>query len=162
MCGHPEAGSDETAASQAVRIVLAEDHQVVRRGLQLILEAEPDLEVVGQVGDIASLRTCVRELAPEVPVLDLNMPGGLALDVIPDLRAQAPDTQIVVLTMEAEAAFVRQARRAGALGYVLKESADTEVVRAVRLAAAGEPYLNRHLAARLIFEGTLSESPTER
>jgi two-component system response regulator NreC len=155
----PEAESNDTTAPQPVRVVLAEDHQVVRRGLQLILEAEPGFEVVGQVGNIASLRTCVRELAPDVLVLDLNMPGGLALDVIPELRTQAPDTQIVVLTMEADVAFVRQARRAGALGYVLKESADTEVVHAVHLAAAGEPYVNRHVAARLVFERTLSEGP---
>ena len=159
MSGHPEAASNDMIAPQPVRVVLAEDHQVVRRGLQLILEAEPDFEVVGQIGNIASLRTCVRELSPDVLVLDLNMPGGLALDVIPDLRAQAPDTQIVVLTMEADVAFVRQARRAGALGYVLKESADTEVVHAVRLAAAGEPYVNRHVAARLVLERTLSEGP---
>jgi two-component system, NarL family, response regulator NreC len=159
MSGHPEAGPDQTAARGRVRVVLAEDHQIVRRGLQLILEAEPDFEVVGQAGDIPSLRACVRELAPDVLILDLNMPGGPSLDVIPELRAEAPDTQIVVLTMEADTAFLRQARRAGALGYVLKESADSEIVRAVRAAATGEPYVNRHLAARLIFERALGEGP---
>jgi two-component system, NarL family, response regulator NreC len=159
MSGHPSAGVNDTAASAPVRIVLAEDHQVVRRGLQLVLDGEPDFEVVGHAGDVTSARARVREHRPDVLVLDLNMPGGMALEAIPALRAEAPETQIVVLTMEAEMAFVRRARQAGALGYVLKESADSELVKAVRSAAAGRSYLNRRLAARLIVERTLGESP---
>jgi two-component system response regulator NreC len=132
-----------------LQIVLADDHQVVRGGLKLLLEAEPDFEVVAEAGDIASTRRCVREHHPSVLVLDLNMPGGHVLDSIPGLRSDAPNTQIVVLTMRDEA-FVEEARRAGALGYVLKDEAGTELVTAIRRAAGGERYISRQLADRLV------------
>ena len=142
-----------------VRIVLAEDHQVVRRGLQLVLDGEDDLTVVDQAGDVPAVHACVRRHQPDVLVLDLNMPGGVPLDAIPKLRAEAPEMQIVVLTMEADPALVRAARRAGALGYVLKESADADLVAAVRRAVAGEGYLNRQLAARLVADRTRRDGP---
>lgn len=135
---------------RSVRVVLAEDHRVVRRGLQLVLDSEPDLAVVAQAGDVSEARSLVRTHEPDVLVLDLSMPGGSSLEAIPKLRTEAPSTQIVVLTMEDDPSLVRAARRAGALGYVLKESADTDLVDAVRRAAAGHPYLNRSLAAKLI------------
>jgi two-component system, NarL family, response regulator NreC len=133
-----------------VQIVLADDHQVVRGGLKHLLEAEPDFEVVAEAGDIASTRRCVRERQPSVLVLDLNMPGGRVLDSIPALRSDAPDTQIVVLTMRDDLAFVDEARRAGAIGYVLKEEAGAALVTAIRRATEGERYINRQLAARLV------------
>jgi two-component system, NarL family, response regulator NreC len=142
------------AGPQQLRIIVAEDHRVVRRGLQLVLDCEPDLSVVAQAGTVAEARALVREHAPHVLVLDLSMPGGSSLEAIPALRSEAPNTQIVVLTMEDDPALVRAARRAGALAYVLKEAADTDLVAAVRRAAAGEPYLNRRLAARLIAQHT--------
>jgi two-component system response regulator NreC len=154
----PDHGDGRTHEGvRAVRVVLAEDHQVVRRGLQLVLDSEPDLRVVAQAGDVVSARALVRQHAPEVLVLDLTMPGGSSLEAIPALREEAPGTQIVVLTMEDDPALVRAARRAGALGYVLKESADADLVSAVRRAAAGEPYLNRQLAARLIAARTVEQ-----
>jgi two-component system, NarL family, response regulator NreC len=136
--------------SQTLRIVLADDHEIVRGGLKLLLEAEPDIEVVAEAGDIDAVRTCVRHHRPTVLVLDLNMPGKPVLDAIPGLRAEAPDTQIVVLTMRDDAAFVEEARRAGALGYVLKEAAGSELIDAIRRAADRQPYINRHLAGRLV------------
>ncbi len=90
-------------------------------------------------------------------MLDLSMPGGSSLEAIPTLREESPDTQIVVLTMEDDPALVRAARRAGALGYVLKESAHADLVDAVRRAAVGEAYLNRQLAARLIAARTAEQ-----
>jgi two-component system response regulator NreC len=87
-----------------------------------------------------------------VLVLDLNMPGGSSLEAIPQIRGESPDTQIVVLTMQQEPAFAREALSAGALGYVLKEAADEELVEAVRRAAAGESYLNPRLGARIAAE----------
>lgn len=151
------AGLDDGPPSQPVRIVLAEDHQVVRRGLQLVLESEPGLTVVAQAGDTASARAGVRQYQPDVLVLDLNMPGGSSLELIPKLRAEAPDTRIVVLTMEEEPAFVRAVRQAGALGYVLKEASDTELIAAVHSVAAGEAYLQRRLAERLIADRLRTE-----
>jgi two-component system, NarL family, response regulator NreC len=143
-----------TAAPDRIRIVLADDHRLVRRGLQMVLDAEPDLEVVAQAGDIVAARRCVLEHRPDVLVVDLNMPGPTTLDAIPSLRADAPETQIVVLTMQPEPRYARAARHAGALGYVLKEAADAELVSAVRLAAAGEAFLNRELATRLVVDST--------
>jgi two-component system response regulator NreC len=139
-------------SQKMLKIVLADDHQVVRGGLRLLLESEPDFEVVAEAGEIASARRCVREHSPSVLVLDLNMPGGSVLDAIPGLRSEAPDTQIVVLTMRDDLAFVEEARQAGALGYVLKEEAGTELVTAIRRAAGGERYINRQLAGRLVVE----------
>jgi two-component system response regulator NreC len=145
---------DASAASAAhpIRIVLADDHAVVRRGLARPHDAEPGFEVVASVGDVeAALRT-TRGHKPDVLVLDLNMPGGSSLDAIPRIRSASPQTQIAVLTMQDEPAFARQALSAGALAYVLKEAADDELVTAVRRAAAGETYLNPQLGARMAAE----------
>lgn len=137
------------STGQPVRIVVADDHKVVRRGIQLLLDLEPDFTVVGVAGDIASVRVMVREHQPDVLVLDLHMPGGSVFDAIPRLLAESPATRIVVLTMEAEGASVRAARSAGALGYVIKEAAESELTVAVRRAAAGETYMNRRMASEL-------------
>ena len=133
-----------------LNIVLADDHEVVRGGLKLLLETEPDFEVVAEAGDVDTARRCVRKHHPNVLVLDLNMPGKPVLEAIPGLRAEAPATQIVVLTMRDDLAFVEEARRAGAVGYVLKESAGSDLVDAIRRAAVGERYMNRTLAERLV------------
>src|SRR5471032_1627327 len=135
-----------------IRIVIADDHAVVRSGLRLLLEAESDFEVVAEAGDVDAARRYVRGHHPAVLVLDLNMPGGSSLDAIPLIRTEAVETQIVVLTMQEEPAFAREALSAGALGYVLKEAADDELVEAVRRAAAGESYLNPRLGARIASE----------
>jgi two-component system response regulator NreC len=100
----------------------------------------------------------VRGHHPDVLLLDLNMPGGSGLDLIPRLLEQAPETRIVVLTMQRDPAFARHALRAGAVGYVLKDAADGELVLAVRLAARGQTYLNPQLGARLASE-PLGERP---
>ena len=141
-----------TAAEPSIRIVIADDHAVVRSGLRLLLEAEPDFEVVAEGGDVESARRYVRGHHPAVLVLDLNMPGGSSLEAIPVIREECPDTQVVVLTMQEEPAFARQALSAGATGYVLKEAADSELVEAVRRAAVGETYLNPGLGARIARE----------
>lgn len=142
----------DSGASPEVRIVLADDHQVVRRGLHLLLDGERGFKVVAEAGDVETARRYVRGHHPTVLVLDLNMPGGSSLQAIPELRAESPETQIVVLTMQDEPSYAREALGAGALGYVLKEAADTELVEAVRRAAAGEIYLNPRLGARIAAE----------
>jgi two-component system, NarL family, response regulator NreC len=139
-------------ASAPIRIVLADDHQVVRSGLRMVLDAEDGLEVVAEAIDVDSARRYVLGYHPEVLVLDLNMPGSSSLEAIPSLRTEFPDTEIVVLTMQQEPAFARAALGAGALGYVLKEAADEELVEAVRKAAAGQRYLNPGLGARIASE----------
>jgi two-component system response regulator NreC len=144
-----------------VTIVLADDHSVVRSGLRMLLDAEPGFEVVAEAGDVESATRYVRGHRPSVLILDLNMPGEPSLPAIPTLREQFPDTQIVVLTMQNDPAFAREAMRAGALGYVLKEAADAELVEAVRLAADGRTYLHPELGARLAAEPSSPSRPPD-
>jgi two-component system, NarL family, response regulator NreC len=143
-----EQHSDGTGPRR-IRIVLADDHAVVRSGLRLLLDAERGFEVVGEAGDVQGARGQVRAEQPDVLVLDLNMPGGSSLEAIPAIRAESPGTQIVVLTMQQEPAFARYALSAGAIGYVLKDAADDELVEAIRRAAEDESYLNPRLGARM-------------
>lgn len=135
-----------------IRVVIADDHAVVRRGLRQLLDAEEGCEVVAEAADLEGARRYVRGHHPDILVLDLNLPEGLSLGAIPELRAEFPDTRIVVLTMQNEPAYARQALGAGALGYVLKEAAESELVEAVHRAAAGDTYLNPRLGARLAAE----------
>jgi two-component system response regulator NreC len=144
--------SERPASAKPIRIVLADDHAVVRSGLRMLLDSERDFEVVAEASDVEGARRYVRGHHPGVLVLDLNMPGGSSLEAIPAIREESPGTQIVILTMQQEPAFAREALRAGALGYVLKEAADEELVEAVRRAAAGESYLNPRLGARIASE----------
>jgi two-component system response regulator NreC len=144
--------ADRAEKHDAVRIVIADDHAVVRSGLRMLLDSESGFEVVAEAGDVDSARRYVRGHHPAVLVLDLNMPGGSSLEAIPDLREEFPETQIVVLTMQDDPAFAREAMRAGALGYVLKEAADAELVEAVRDASEGRTYLHPRLGARLAAE----------
>jgi two-component system response regulator NreC len=136
----------------SIRIVLADDHAVVRTGLKLVLESEPDIEVVAEAGDADAAQRYVRGHHPDVLVLDFNMPGRSVLEVIPELVAEFPETRIVILTMQDEPAFARETLAAGAMAYVLKESADAELVEAIRRVAAGETYLNPALGARMARE----------
>ena len=142
----------ESEESAAITIVLADDHTVVRSALRMLLDAEADFEVVAEAGDADSAARYVLGHKPRVLILDLNMPGRSGLEAIPSLRERFPATQIVVLTMQRDAAFAREAMRAGALGYILKEAADEELVRAVRMAAEGETYLQPELGARMAAE----------
>ena len=148
----PESAGDGEDSATTIRIVLADDHTVVRSGLQLLLDNEPDFEVVAQASDVENARRYVRGHHPRVLVLDLNMGGELSIESIPLIREESPDTQIVVLTMQTEPAFAREALAAGALGYVLKDAAEHELVEAVRNAAVGESYLNPRLGARIAVE----------
>ena len=149
------ASGDEGAPAETIRIVLADDHQVVRSGLRMLLDGEDGFEVVAEASDVDGAARYVRGHHPDVLVLDLNMPGGSSLEAIPLIREQSPGTQIVVLTMQQEPAFAREALGAGALGYVLKEAADDELVEAVRRAAVGDSYLNPRLGARVASEPPL-------
>jgi two-component system, NarL family, response regulator NreC len=151
---------------EGISIVLADDHTVVRRALRLLLDEEPGFEVVAEAEDAEGAVRYVRGHKPTVLILDLNMPGRPSLEAIPEIRAASPGTKLVVLTMQKEPAFARQALQLGVLGYVLKEAADDELVQAVRRAAAGETYLQPALGARLAAEpndagGDLSERETD-
>lgn len=135
--------------TETITIVLADDHSVVRSGLRMLLEAEPDIEVLAEAGDVDAARRYTLGHKPTVLVLDLNMPGGSSLETIPTIAEVSPDTSVVVLTMQEDPAFAREALRAGARGYVLKHAAGTELVQAIRTAASGGTWLNPDLGARM-------------
>jgi two-component system response regulator NreC len=139
-----------TAGQRTISIVLADDHTVVRSGLRLLLDAEEDFQVVAEAADAEGALRTVLGHKPRVLVLDLNMPGEMtSLEAIPAVCERSPETAVVVLTMQEDPSFARHALRAGALAYVLKDSANTELVEAVRRAAAGQTYLAPRLGAVL-------------
>jgi two-component system response regulator NreC len=140
--------SAERADRSKTTVVLADDHAVVRRGLRMLVDAEPEMQVLAEAADIADAERLTRAHRPRVLVLDLNMPGGSSLEAIPRLRESSPDVAIVVLTVQDDPVFARQALQAGALGFVLKEAAEEELLQAIRNAAAGDTYLNPRLERR--------------
>ncbi|HET6548405.1 MAG TPA: response regulator transcription factor [Solirubrobacter sp.] len=159
------AGAWETGPVRAERadrsqttVVIADDHTVVRQGLRLLIDNEDGLQVLAEAGTVPDAERLTRAHRPTVLVLDLNMPGGSSLEAIPRLREH---TAIVVLTMQDDPAFARQAFQAGALGFVLKEAADEELLEAIHLAAAGDTYLNPRLGARMAAAPTESAGPPD-
>jgi two-component system, NarL family, response regulator NreC len=150
----PMKGEDDPtpSAGDSISIVLADDHAVVRSALRMLLDAEEDLEVIAEAGDVGETVRYVLGHRPDILILDLNMPGGPSLQAVPEIREASPETAIVVLTMQSEPVFAREAMQAGVLGYILKEAADSELVKAVRLAAKGKTYLQPKLGARLAAE----------
>jgi DNA-binding NarL/FixJ family response regulator len=134
----------------SIRVLLVDDHAILRAGLRRVLEAEDDIVVVGEAesGERAIFEALAEK--PDVVVLDVVMPGASGIDVAPKLLATLPTTKILFLSMQDDPRYVRAAFDAGASGYVLKEAADTEVVAAVRAVARGERYVHPALGARLV------------
>ena len=163
---HAHIGGDP---NRPVKVVIADDHAVVRSGLRALLEGEPDIEVVAEAEDVPATVRYVGAHRPSVLVLDLHMAGEDSITALPQIREASPDTRIVMLTMDADTVFAREALREGATGYVLKQSANSELVAAVRQALEGRTYLNPELGARLAAEpaeaegapGDLSEREAE-
>ncbi len=137
------------AVRRPIRVVLADNHTAMRRTLRLLLDSEEDLEVVAEAEDLSAVLRHVNHERPQVLVLDLGMYNGSSLEAIRRLRQQAPDSEIVVLTMEQSPGFARRAIDAGAVGFVLKDRADSELPNAVRSAARGEPYVSAYVSAGL-------------
>jgi two-component system response regulator NreC len=126
----------------AISIILADDHPVVRRGMQTILEREADFSIVGVAADGLETVRLTERLKPEILVLDLMMPGLSGLEALRILRERSPRTKIVILSMYSSSAFIAQALQSGAIGYVLKGCTEENLVRAVREAAAGRRFLS--------------------
>ena len=132
------------------RVLIVDDHAVVRSGLKLVLEADEGIEPVGEAGTARDAIFEARSLKPDVILLDVVMPDQSGLEIIPTLLHENPDTKILVLSMQDDPRYVREAFDAGASGYVLKEAADSEVVAAVREVAGGGRYVDPELGARLV------------
>ena len=133
----------------SVRVVIVDDHAVVRSGLRLLLDAEDDIETVGEAGTARDAVFEVRAQKPDVVLMDVVLPDKTGIEATPDVLKEAPEAKVLVLSMQDDPSYVRQAFAAGAAGYVLKEAADTEVVAAVREVAGGGRYVHPGLGARL-------------
>jgi two-component system, NarL family, response regulator NreC len=134
----------------SIRILVVDDHAVVRTGLRRVLDAEPDIETVAEAATAEGAVFEAIDHKPDIVLLDLMMPGKSGIDGMPALIQAVPEAKILILSMQDDPRYVREAFEAGASGYVLKEAADTEVVSAGRAVAAGERYVHPALGARLI------------
>jgi two-component system, NarL family, response regulator NreC len=132
------------------QVLIVDDHAVVRSGLRLLLDAQADLKVVGEAGDMRSAVFEARALKPDVILMDVVMPGASGIDATTAVLKEAPEAKVLVLSMQDDPRYVREAFSAGARGYVLKEGADAELVDAVREVAAGGRYVHPELGARLV------------
>jgi DNA-binding NarL/FixJ family response regulator len=135
--------------ARRLRILLADDHVTMRRGLCLLIDNEPDMQVVSEVSDGgAALREAAAQ-KPDVVVMDISMPGMNGLAATRAFKQQQPDVAIVTLTRHTDDSYVQELLRAGVSGYVLKQSAPSELLQAIRAAAAGGQYLDSTLTARV-------------
>ena len=144
-----------------ITAVIVDDHAVVRSGIKLLLEREEDIEVVGEAGNAKDAVFRARALKPDVILLDVVMPGESGIDVLPKLLKESLQTKVLVLSMQDDPSYVREAFAAGASGYVLKEAADTEVVSAIREVAGGGSYVHPALGARLVAAETAAARRAE-
>ena len=134
----------------SIRVLVVDDHAVVRSGLRRVLDAEPDIETVAEAPNAERAVFEALEHKPDLVLLDIVMPGKSGIEAMPALLQAVPEAKVLVLSMQDDPRYVREAFEAGASGYVLKEAADTEVVGAVRAVAAGERYVHPALGARLV------------
>jgi DNA-binding NarL/FixJ family response regulator len=145
----------------SIRVLIVDDHAVVRAGLRLLIDAEGDMETVGEAGNVRDAVFETRSTKPDLVLMDVVMPGESGLEGVPKLLAEFPDLQVLVLSMQDDPRYVREAFAVGAHGYVLKEAADAEVVTAIREVAGGGRYVHPELGARLIETEQTSESTGE-
>jgi len=133
-----------------IRVLIVDDHAVVRAGLRHVLESADGIEVVGQAGDFQHAIFETRATQPDVILMDIVMPGKSGIEAIPDVLAEVPAARVLILSMQDDPRYVREAFAAGASGYILKEAADTDLVTAVREVAAGGSYVHPTIGARLV------------
>ena len=145
-------------APRRIRILLADDHTVLRSGLRALLSAQADLEVAGEAADGGEALRLAQTLKPDVVVMDIGMPGVSGIDATARIRRELPSTKVLILSMHDDQGYLRQALRAGASGYVLKKAADTELLAAIRAAARGEVFLDPSLAKGFVEDVVLPKA----
>jgi DNA-binding NarL/FixJ family response regulator len=142
-----------------LRILLADDHETVREGLRMILNAQPDMQVVAPAGDGAEAITQCEKITPDIVIMDISMPGMNGLAATQRLSEKCPDTKVVTLTRHADSSYLQQLMRAGAAGYVLKQSRPAELLHAIRSVAGGGKYLDASMTAPVIGSYTKTMPP---
>lgn len=142
----------EQSATNVTRLLLADDHAVLRSGLRLMLDARSDMTVVGEAGDGVDVLPLARDLQPDVILLDLTMPRLGGLEALPLLREKAPAVRVLILTMHDDQGYLRQALRMGASGYVLKKAADVELIAAIHAVMRGDVYVHPSMTRSLLDE----------
>jgi DNA-binding NarL/FixJ family response regulator len=133
-----------------IHVLLADDHAILRAGLRLLLDAQPDMKVVGETNDGLETLAGVEALQPDVILLDLTMPNLGGLDALPLLKQRAPGIRVLILTMHDNEGYLRQALQSGAAGYVLKGAVDSELLNAIRAVARGETYIHSAITHKLL------------
>ena len=146
--------------AEPIRVALCDDHAVVRSGLRRILDAEPDIEVVGEAGNADGAVELAAETLADVMVMDLGLPGTSGIDATRMVRAASPHTAVLVLTVHDDVAYLRRAFDAGATGYLVKDAADVELVLAVRRIAGGDEYVHPSLGAVLLAPEAATRRPS--
>ncbi len=144
-----------------IRILIVDDHEVVRLGLRILMEDQPDMEVVAEAGDADQALREVERHRPNVAIVDIRLPGRNGLEVCKEIRQNYPDTRVVILTSQADDDFIVEALRVGASGYVLKQVGGDELIRAVLAASRGETALDPQTAARVVARLSDLESKAE-
>jgi two-component system response regulator NreC len=125
-----------------IRVLIADDHAVLRSGLRMLINTQPDMDVVGEVADGQEALKKSRELRPDIVLMDITMPGGNGLKAIEGLRMECPKTRVLILTMHDDEAYLRAALAAGGSGYVVKKAADTELLSAIRAVHGGHTFVD--------------------
>lgn len=144
--------------ADVTRVVLCDDHPIMRGGLRRLLDAEDDIEILGEAREASHVVTLTRALRPDVVIIDIGLPGENGIEATRKITEEQPDTRILILTMHAEIEYVRAAFEAGAIGYLVKEAAESEFLLAVRTVAQGRRYVYATLGGALIAEATGSAS----
>jgi two-component system response regulator NreC len=147
---------------EKIRVFLADDHAVLRTGLKMFINSQPDMVCVGEAGDGESTLNRLRQIRPDLLLLDLSMPGLGGLDVLPEIRRQAPETRVLVLTMHTEEDYLHQALSQGAAGYVLKQAVDQELLNAIRATMRGEVYIHPAMTRALLDQMSSRMQPSQQ
>jgi len=143
-----------------IKVIIVDDHPVVRRGLKQIIEDEPDMEVVGEAKNAGECFTLVRKTDCALVILDINLPDRSGIDVLNQLKSEKPNRPILILSVHPEDQYALRLIKAGASGYLMKESALTELVKAIRKVSLGGKYVSAPLAEKIIFQSDASEKPS--
>jgi DNA-binding NarL/FixJ family response regulator len=160
LAARPYARRGVSMSNQTIRVVLVDDHAMVREGLRLLLRTAPDISVVGEAEDGVSALPVVRQTEPHIVVLDLDMPGGDGGGALRELGEELPDVRVIILTVHAERERLLPLLESGARGYLTKEAASRDLIEAIRVVAAGEVYV-RPAAARLLAAAVVPQPEAE-